>query len=262
LVSSLIDTLYQDLRSIIVGKKYDSGTLGYYNRGKNFPQFIISAVSGTVQSVILPAMSAEQDEVLKVKNLTRASISVSAYILFPLMAGLAAVAAPMVQVLLTDKWLPCVPYLQIYCFNLAFTPVHMCNLQAINAMGRSDIFLRLEIIKKSIGILALAVAVFFFDSPIAIALTGVFTVFTSCFINAFPNKKLIGYSYFEQLRDLLPSLLAAGIMLILTHSLMLLQLGSMVTLLLQIPTGIVVYILLSMLLKIPAFKTVLSLIRK
>lgn len=262
LVSSLIDTLYQDLRSIIIGKKYDSGTLGYYNRGKNFPQFIITAVSGSVQSVILPAMSQEQDDSAKLKALTRNSISIGAYIVFPLMAGLAAVATPMVDILLTDKWLPCVPYLQIYCFSLAFTPVHMCNLQAINAMGRSDIFLKMEILKKAIGIVALTIAVVFFDSPIAIAMTGVFTVFTSCFINAFPNKKLIGYSYFEQMRDLIPSFLASAVMLVVIHSLLLLELNSFVTLLIQVPTGIVVYLVLSKLLRIPAFKTLLGLLRK
>jgi len=152
LMSSLLDTLYQDLRSLVIGKKYNSDTLGYYNRGKNFPQFIISAVNGAVQSVMLPAMSAEQDDSKRVKDLMRTSITMSAYVIFPVMAGLAAVASPLVRLLLTDKWLPCVPYMQIYCFSLAFYPVHSCNLQAINAVGRSDIFLKLEIIKKSIGI--------------------------------------------------------------------------------------------------------------
>jgi hypothetical protein len=137
----------------------------------------------------------------------------SAYILFPLMAGLAGVATPLVRLLLTDKWLPCVPYMQIYCFTLAFYPVHSCNLQAINAMGRSDIFLKLEIWKKGIGILALVIAVFCFESPIAIAMTGAFTTIISCFINASPNKKLIGYSYLEQMKDILPSFAAAVVML-------------------------------------------------
>ena len=149
LVSSLLDTLYQDLRSLVIGKKYDAGTLGYYNRGKQFPQFFISAVNGTVQSVMLPAMSAKQDEPEKVKDLMRSSVTLSSYVIFPMMAGLAAVAPALVELLLTEKWLPCVPYMQIYCFSLAFYPVHSCNLQAINAMGRSDIFLKLEISKRA-----------------------------------------------------------------------------------------------------------------
>ena len=99
---------------------------------------------------MLPAMSAKQDEPEKVKDLMRSSVTLSSYVIFPMMAGLAAVAPALVELLLTEKWLPCVPYMQIYCFSLAFYPVHSCNLQAINAMGRSDIFLKLEIIKKGV----------------------------------------------------------------------------------------------------------------
>lgn len=262
LVSSLIDTLYLDLSSLVIGKKFSSGTLAYYNRGKNFPQFIITAVSGTVQSVMLPAMAKEQDDRSAIKALARNSISISCYILFPLMAGLAGVATPMVRLLLTDKWLPCVPYLQIYCFALAFTPVHMCNLQAINAMGRSDIFLKLEIIKKAIGILSLAVAVIFFDSPIAIALTAALTAALSCFINAYPNKSLIGYSYREQVKDMLPSLALSGIMLVAVLAVELLQLGNLATLLLQVLVGVAVYVLLSTLFRLQPFRLLLSMLTK
>ena len=120
MASALLDTLYQDLRSLVVGIKYDSNTLAYYNRGKQFPQFLITAINGTVQSVMLPVMSAKQDKISEVKAITRNSIMISAYIIFPMMAGLAAVAEPVVKLLLTDKWLPAVPYMQIYCFSLAF----------------------------------------------------------------------------------------------------------------------------------------------
>lgn len=252
LVSSLLDTLYQDLRSLVIGKKYDSGTLGYYNRGKQFPQFLINAINGAVQSVMLPAMSAEQDDSVRVKSIMRSSITMSAYVIFPVMAGLAVVAEPLIEITLTEKWLPCVPYLQIYCFNFAFYPVHTCNLQAINAMGRSDIFLKLEVIKKSIGIIALVIAVFCFDSPIAIAMTGVFTTFTSCFINAYPNKKLINYSYFEQLKDLMPSLSAAIIMCISVNWIGNLGVNAYLTILFQVFMGIVAYIVLSAIMRIEA----------
>ena len=262
LVSNLIDTLYQDLRSLVIGRKYNSNTLAFYNRGKNFPQFIISAVGSTVQSVMLPAMAKKQDNSEAVKLLTRNSISLSCFILFPLMAGLAGVATPMVRLLLTDKWLPCVPYLQIYCFSLAFNPVHMCNLQAINAVGRSDIFLRLEIIKKAIGIASLVIAVFCFDSPIAIAMTGVFTTFTSCFINAYPNKKLIGYSYFEQLRDMLPSFLLSLLMLGCVLAVGMLGLHDLVTLCLQVLAGATVYIAAAALLRLHPFTLALGFLKK
>lgn len=253
LVSGLMDTLYQDLRSLVIGKKYNSSTLGYYNRGKQFPQFIINAINGAVQSVMLPAMSAEQDDKKRVKTIMRHSITLSAYIIFPVMAGLAAVAEPLVSLLLTDKWLPCVPYMQVYCFSFAFYPVHSCNLQAINAMGRSDIFLKLEIIKKTIGITALVIAVFCFDSPLAIAMTGVFTTITSCFVNAYPNKKLIDYSYFEQAKDLLPSLIASVVMCVGVLLVRNLGLGAFPTLVLQILVGVAVYLLLSMIVKLEPF---------
>lgn len=261
LVSGLINTLYQDIRSLVVGKKYDSGTLGYYNRGKQFPQFIISAVDGSVQAVMLPVMSKEQDEKAKVKAIMRNSITLSSYIIFPMMAGLAVVATPLISLILTDKWLPAVPYMQIYCFSLAFTPVHTCNLQAINAMGRSDIFLRLEIIKKAIGITALVIAIFCFDSPIAIAMTGVITTLISCFINASPNKKLIGYSYVEQMKDILPSFLLALVMGACVYTINFIGLNSIVTLLIQIPTGIAVYFIFSALFRLKGFEFIKNTIK-
>lgn len=261
LVSGLLDTLYQDLRSLVIGKKYDSGTLGYYNRGKQFPQFIINAVNTTIRSVMLPAISAEQDDKMKVKTLMRNSIMLSSYLIFPVMAGLAAMAEPLVGFLLTDKWLPCVPYLQIYCITFAFYPVHSCNLQAINAVGRSDVFLKLEIIKKTIGIAALVLAVFLFDSPITIALTGVLTGFISCFINASPNKKLIGYSYFEQMKDILPSAIASIVMFFAVQAVSYLKLHIVVTMLLQVMVGVSVYVLISVLTKIGPFMLLMGMIK-
>jgi O-antigen/teichoic acid export membrane protein len=241
------------VRSLVIGLKYSSATLGYYNRGKQFPQFLINSVNGAVQSVMLPAMSAEQENKYKVKSIMRNAVMMSAYIIFPIMAGLAGVAEPLVKVLLTDKWLPCVPYLQIYCFSFAFYPVHTSNLQAINAMGRSDIFLKLEIIKKSIGLSALAIAVFCFKSPIAIALTGAITTLLSCFINAAPNRKLIDYSYFEQMRDILPSFGAALGMLAAVLAIGLLPLAPIYLLLIQIPAGIAAYLLISVVFRMRAF---------
>lgn len=262
LVSGLLDTLYQDLRSLVIGRKYDSGTLGFYNRGKQFPQFIINAVNTTVQSVMLPVMSAQQDDLSKVKLLMRNSIVISSYIIFPMMAGLAGVAAPLVELLLTEKWLPCVPYMQIYCFTLAFYPVHTCNLQAINAMGRSDIFLQLEIWKKSIGLVMLIIAVVCFDSPIAIAFTGVIGAFTGSFINAYPNKRLVGYSYAEQMKDILPSftvsLLMMGVVLLMGQ----LELHILLKLPLQVLVGAAVYVLLSLVLRMKAFTMLLNILKK
>ncbi len=261
LVSGLLNTLYQELRSLVIGKKYDTGTLGYYNRGKQFPQFIISAIDGSVNSVMLPVMSKEQDEKAKVKAIMRNSISISSYIILPMMVGLAAVATPLISLILTDKWLPAVPYLQIYCFALAFTPIHTCNLQAINAMGRSDIFLRLEVIKKVIGIIALVIAVFCFDSPIAIAMTGVITTLISCFINSYPNKKLVDYSYAEQMRDILPPFVLSAIMGIAVYMINLISLNVVLKLVIQILAGIVIYVVASAIFRLRGFEFIKSAIK-
>ena len=259
LVSSLLDTLYQDIRSLVIGKKYNAATLGYYNRGKQFPQFIISAVNGSVQSVMLPVLSSRQDDQASLKELMRNSITISSYVIFPVMMGLAGVASPLVSFLLTDTWAPCVPYLQIYCFSLAFYPVHSCNLQAINAMGRSDIFLKLEVIKKILGLTALVIAVLCFDSPIAIAMTGIITTVISCFINASPNKKLIGYSYFEQMRDILPSLLLSGAMFGLVWFIgTVLSTNPVLEMLIQITVGVVFYFAISAIFRFKPFIAVLN----
>lgn len=255
LVSGLISTLYQDIRSLVIGLKYNASTLAYYNRGKQFPQFLINAVDNTVKTVMLPAMSAEQENREMVKTLMRHSITLSAYLIFPMMAGLAAVAKPLILLLLTEEWLPAVPYLQIYCFTLAFYPVHSCNLQAINAMGRSDIHLKLEAIKKTYGLAALAIATFCFASPLAIAATGAVTALLSCFVNATPNQKLVGYTYWEQVRDVLPSLVVALIMfgcVLLVGKLPLPVLGVLVV---QVLAGVVIYIVLSAALGLKGFKT-------
>lgn len=258
LISSLLSTLYEDLRSLVIGKKYKSDALGYYNRGQQFPHFIISAVNGAVQSVMLPAMSASQDDKDRLRVLARSSISLSAYVIFPVMTGLAAVAEPLVILLLTEKWLPCVPYLRIYCMTLAFYPIHSCNLQAINAVGRSDLFLKLELIKKIYCIAILVIAVVCFDSPLAIAATGAITTCISWFVNAYPNRKLIGYSYAEQLKDLLPLILLSAVMgggVLLVGTL---HLHIVPKLLLQITAGIAIYCSLSALFKPEPFRLIVD----
>ena len=261
LVSGLVDTLYQDLQALVVGKKYDSATLGFFNKGKQFPQFIMNSINSTVQSVMLPAMSEKQDKKQELKALMRQAISLGSYVVFPMMAGLAGVATPLIKLLLTDTWLPCVPYMQVYCISFAFWPIHSCNLQAINAMGRSDIYLKLEIIKKSYGLIALVIAVVFFKSPLAIAMTGAITAFLSFFVNAFPNSKLIGYSYFEQVRDILPALLAALAMCGVVLLIGLLPISTALLLALQILAGFATYLLISVIFKFKSFYFLLGVIR-
>ena len=126
--------------------------------------------------------------------MTRRVIQVSSYVMWPLMIGLGVIAEPMVRVILTDKWLNCVPYLRIFCFTYGLWPIHTANLQAVNAMGRSDLFLKLEIMKKGIGLIALLISMRI--SPLAMAASLIVTDIIATFINTSPNLELLKYGYF------------------------------------------------------------------
>ena len=152
LVSALLDTGYTSLWNLLIGKVYSSADLSFYDQGSKYPKAIIGTISNSIDSVLLPTMSIVQDDRAQIKSMTRRSIVTSVYVMAPLMMGLAGCAEPLVSLILTDKWLPCVPYMRIFCITYMFWPVHSANLNAIKAMGRSDLFLRLEILKKIIGI--------------------------------------------------------------------------------------------------------------
>ena len=167
LVSSLLDTCYNNLRNLIIGKMYSPSDLAFYNQGDKFPKLIVTNINTSIDSVLLPTMSSAQDDRERVKNMTRRAIKTSTYVMAPLMMGLAFCATPIVKLVLTDKWLPCVPFLRIFCITYMFWPVHTANLNAINAMGRSDWFLRLEIIKKIMGMAILLSTMWFRVMPMA-----------------------------------------------------------------------------------------------
>lgn len=241
LASSLLDTGYQNLRSAVIGKMFPSDVLGYYNRGKQFPELMMNAVNGSIQSVMLPVLSEQQDDAARMKQMMRRSVMVSSFLVLPMMAGLAAVAQPLIHLLLTEKWLPCVPFLQIICIDFAFYPIHTANLQAINAMGRSDVMLKLEVIKKTYGLIILAVTALVFRSVYAIAWGAVVSTLLSAVVNASPNKKLLDYGYLEQMKDVLPSVAMALIMFAAVSLLGRLSLSPLPMLVLQIAAGVAVY---------------------
>ena len=260
LVSSLIDNLYTNIYDLIIGKKYTTSDLAYYNRGKQFPYLIIANVNGSISSVLLPALSKKQDDKNVVKEMTRSAIVISSFIVFPLMFGLIAIAKPLVSFLLTDKWLDCVPFLQILCFSYVLWPIHTANLQAINALGRSDIFLKLEIIKKIIGILVIVVTIPF--GIYALAFGQIFSSVISSFINAYPNKRILNYGYKEQIRDILPTFFLSSIMTIVIILINLLKLSNIITILIQVVSGIIIYILLSHLFKLEGYIYLLNIVKK
>ena len=260
LVSSLINTLYHNLRTLIIGKIYEPALLGFYDRGTSFPGYLITNINGSIQSVLFPALASCQENQERVRSMIRRSVVTSSFIIFPMMAGLAILAEPMIRVLLTDKWLPAVPFLQMACASYGLWPVHTANLQAINALGRSDIFLRLEIIKMIMGLIVLAISIPF--GIYAIAFGGIVNGVISTFINASPNKKLLGYGYRDQLRDIGPSLLLSIIMAGIVGLVVLLDLEPLPHLLIGILTGILSYTLMAALLKLECYIYLLNTLKE
>ena len=259
LASALIDTVYKDIRSLIIGKKYSSESLAFYNKGQQFPKLVVDNINTSIDSVLLPAMSSEQDDRERVKAMTRRAIKTSTYIMAPLMMGLAAVGGPLIELLLTEKWLPCVPFMRVFCLTYMIYPIHTANLNAIKAMGRSDMFLKLEIIKKVIGISVLLSTMWI--SVEAMAYSLLFTTVLSSFINASPNKKLLDYSYFEQIKDILPALLLATAMGVAVYTVGFIGLNSILTLLIQVPLGVAIYVGGSIVFKNETFKDLLGIIK-
>lgn len=251
LASSLLDTIYNNICQLIIGKMYSSADLAYFNKGKQFPNLIVTNINTSIDSVLLSVMSKEQDCKENVKNMTRRAVMTSTYVMAPLMMGLAFMATPVVSLILTDKWMPCVLYLRIFCITFVFYPVHTANLNAIKAMGRSDLFLKLEILKKIVGVIALISTMWF--GVMAMAYSLLFTSVLAQIINAYPNKKLLGYSYLAQLRDILPGITLAVLMGVCILPLQLLPIPMVLIIVLQVLLGAGIYISLSALLKMEAF---------
>lgn len=259
LVSSLLDTLWKDLSQLIIGKKYTTEDLAFYNKGKQFPELATTALNGSIDSILLPTMSEVQDNPERVKSMTRRSIKVSSFVLWPMMIGLAACAEPFISFVLTDKWLFAVPFMQIFCIIYAFYPIHTANLNAIKAMGRSDLFLILEIIKKSVSLILILSSMWF--GVLAMALSSLVGSLCSQIINSWPNKKLLNYSYLEQIKDILPSLLIALIMGGVVYCVNFLELTNWLTLLIQVPVGVIIYVLLSWIFKVETFTYCINLVK-
>ena len=259
LCSSLIDTVYNNVRSLIIGKMYSSADLAYYNQGDKFPKLIVTNINTSIDSVLLPAMSSVQDSKDGVKNMTRRAIKTSTYIMAPLMMGLAFCAEPIVTLILTEKWLPCVPFLRIFCVTCMFYPIHTANLNAINAMGRSDLFLKLEIIKKAIGMTLLFSTMWF--GVMAMAYSLLLNSVLSQIINSWPNRKLLNYRYLEQLKDILPGIILAVMMGIVVYIIGFIPMPTIVLLMIQIVVGAIIYISLSYIFHLESFEYLIDMIR-
>lgn len=261
LASGLLNTIFNNLYLIVIGKVFKASDLGYYTRAHQFTDFASSNITGIFQRVTYPVLSTIQDDDARLANVYRRLLKTSAFIVFPLMMGLAAVAKPMILSFLTKDWLFSATLIPILCFSQMWYPVHAINLNLLQVKGRSDLFLKLEIIKKIIITITLCVTLPF--GLIAMCWGMVGNSIIALIINTHYTGKLIRLGFFTQMKDLLPTLLlslATGGIVYLTVSSI--HINSWVTLGIGIIEGIAIYILLAKLLRFKEFSELLSIIRR
>lgn len=210
LASNLLNTIYNNIYPIVIGKFFSAASLGNYTRAQGFVTFPSSNITSVVQRVTFPVLSQIQEDDERLIAGYRRMLKMITFVVFPMTIGMAAVAKPMVLVLLTDKWAECIPYLQLLCFSAMWHPVHAINLNLLQVKGRSDLFLKLEIIKKVIATVVMVVAIPF--GVLAMCAGTVLTSYASLFLNTYYTGKLVDYSIFKQLKDLFPSIVLSLLM--------------------------------------------------
>lgn len=215
MLSGLLDTVYVNIYQLVIGKRYNATELGYYTRASGFAQLPSLEITHVFQRVTFPILSEMQDDLQRLAKNYRRLLKMSAFLVFPIMALLAALAEPVVRILLTDKWLPVVPLIQILCASHMFAPIHSINLNLLQVKGRSDLFLRLEIIKKLMVTAVLFVSFSFGVAAICIGM--VFVSIVALIINTYYTGKIIQLGFLKQMKDIAPimaiSLIAGAIAL-------------------------------------------------
>lgn len=256
--SSLIDTVYNNIYTLVIGKSFNADSLGLYNKAESFAAFPSSSLTSLLQQVTYPALSSVQSDEERLRGAYKRLLNVSAYAVFPMMVGLSAVADPFVRIVLTDKWVGMTYYLQIICFSLMWYPIHAINLNILLVKGRSDYFLKLEIIKKILGILILLITL-----PMGLVAMCYGRIVSSLLclpINTKYNKELISYGFWDQMKDMLPIILLSLSMGVLVRLVMMLMPTLWCKLLVGILTGVLYYIIMSVLFRLPEFKESINIV--
>lgn len=235
LVSSLIDTVWREIYQVVIGKCYAPATLGQYTRAHQFGSIFSSNLAAVIQRVSYPVLSNLQDDKQRMKEGYRRVIKVTMLVTFVLMLGLAAISKPMIQVLVGDQWLVAADFLPIICLQMMLYPLHSLNLNMLQVQGRSDLFLKLEIIKKCVAVIPITLGIFI---GIYWMIWGsVFTGIFAYYLNSYYSGKFLDYNIWTQIKDILPSFGIAVIMSIATYSISLLSLSPFIILPIQIVAG-------------------------
>lgn len=259
LASGLLDTVYNNIYPLVIGKIFTPSTLGVYAKAKSLADFPSSNITGVLQNVTFPVLSTIQQDEDKLADAYKRFLRISAFVIFPLMLGLSAVADPFIRIVLTDKWENSIYLLQIICFALMWYPIHAINLNILQVKGRSDYFLKLEIVKKVQGIIILCLTVPM--GVVAMCYGQVVSALISLMWNTYYTKKLIGYGYWNQLRDLLPIFVHSLIMWVLVRFVGVLMPTLWLKLLVGILFGMIYYIGGSYIMKFPEMNELLIILK-
>lgn len=259
LVSGLIDTVFNNIRSIIIGKQYSSEDLAYYSRGYQFPTLIMTQVDGAVTMVLFSSLSKYQDDWENGLRALRRAMKTSMYVCAPLMAGLCAVAESLVLLLLTDKWAASVEYVRLTTIICVMWPLS-ARRHALNALGKSGISLILNIIGKTFMLTLILLT--FRHSVRLMIISTIISSLLSQILGAFVYAKHLNYKVADQLADILPSIMLSAFMGFVVYFISYLNLGHFITLLIQVPAGIVIYILGSKLLRFEAYRYLLDMLEE
>jgi len=262
LLSSLLGVTINQINPLFIGLKYTNADLSFYTKGRSFPETLSSTMTYTLSAVLFPALSKYQDDKERLLQYTRLYMRVSSFVVFPVMLGFAGIAENFVLVLLGEKWLPTVYYIQIACFATMFDVVAAGNCETIKAMGRSDVFLKIEIAKKAGYFITLMLFLLLSNSPQILALSLLVCTIIQVVINSIPNRKLIDYKGVHQVSDILPNLVTAILMLLLVSLVGRLQIHAILVLCFQLLTGILVYLLMAILTKNKALAFLVNTLKK
>lgn len=260
LASGLLDTLYRNIYPIVIGKLFSASSLGHYTRAQQFSEFPSSNITGIIQRVTYPVLCGIQDDMERLTNVYRKFLKLSAFVIFPFMMGLSAVAKPFINISLGSQWEFCGQLFQVICFAMMWYPIHSINLNLLQVKGRSDLFLRLEIIKKILGITVLCITAPF--GLIVMCYGQIFNSIVALAINTYYTGKLINVGFIRQMKDLFPTILLSLTMfgtILLVNGLIE---SNMYRLIIGIMVGIVVYVSGSYIFKFKELQTLFSLIRR
>lgn len=259
LIAGIIDTIWNQLYQIVIGRCYKPQTLGLYTKANEFGSIFSSNLTSVVQSVSFPALSKLQDDLVRLKEGYKKVITCSMLLSFPLMMGMAAVAEPMIRLLIGDAWLPCVPFLQIICFQQLLYPLHAINLSLLQVRGRSELFLRIQIIKKFISAIPLILGVFV---GIYYMLFGSVVVgFIAYYINAYYSRPLLDYGIREQIKDITPSFFISLTMAIVVYLESFLPFQPLSLICIQVLSGVAIEIMLCEIFKLSEYKEIKGIIQ-